>query len=69
MTCLPSSLSAATPLETSAISMFKPSRAHKHGDPGTGKELQGLAAEIQGLRLVTGTGEHIEMARRKILNG
>ena len=32
----PSSLSAATPLETSAISMFKPSRAHKHGDPWHG---------------------------------
>lgn len=31
------------------------------GTHGTGKELQGLAAEIQGMRLVTGTGEHIEI--------
>ena len=35
------------------------------GTHGTGKELQGLAAEIQGLRLVTGTGEHIEIGEEE----
>ena len=35
------------------------------GTHGTGKELQGLAAEIRGLRLVTGTGEHIEIGEEK----
>lgn len=32
------------------------------GTHGTGAALQGLAAEIQGLRLVTGTGEHLEIS-------
>ena len=32
------------------------------GTHGTGETLQALAAEIQGLRLVTGTGEHIEIS-------
>ena len=32
------------------------------GTHGTGETLQTLAAEIQGLRLVTGTGEHIEIS-------
>ena len=35
------------------------------GTHGTGKELQGLAAEIRGLRLVTGTGEHIEIGEQE----
>jgi FAD-linked oxidoreductase len=32
------------------------------GTHGTGQTLPGLAADIQGLRLVTGTGEHIEIS-------
>ena len=32
------------------------------GTHGTGETLQALAAEIQGLRLVTGSGEHIEIS-------
>lgn len=32
------------------------------GTHGTGAALQGLAAEIQGLRLVTGTGAHLEIS-------
>ena len=32
------------------------------GTHGTGETLQALAAEIQGLRLITGTGEHIEIS-------
>ena len=37
-------------------------RSHQHRHPRYGRNLQALAAEIQGLRLITGTGEHIEIS-------